>query len=323
MNQFRARVTLTLVLPFLILTMGFGPLAVAGDDLPSRLATHFELSGAPAGSMTVVGFVVMTLALTMPAVACLVVLGLRRRPLPPFVGPMVGFLAAYLGLLGAAISLWTISTQRHLDDWRTAEGPGAWLIPIIGAPFVAGVVAGWSAAALPTDESRDDARLTALGDRPTPADVGVDPHAAWTSTLSIRLQMVAGVAAMAVGLLLSITVSWLLGLTPLLVGGVSVWLSTILVTADDTGLVVAYGPWRWPRTTIPIGRIERADAIDGRPLAWGGWGYRGSLRLIGRAAVVLRAGPGVRLTLTDRNLFVVTVDEPEMAAARLNGALTV
>ena len=37
-----------------------------------------------------------------------------------------------------------------------------------------------------------------------------------------------------------------------------------------------------------------------------------------RAAVVLRAGPGIRLDLHDGRVFVVTIDDPDVPAQLLN-----
>ena len=91
---------------------------------------------------------------------------------------------------------------------------------------------------------------------------------------------------------------------------------TVEVTADVLRCRFA-GPGGWPTVSIPVAEIERAEAIDVQPLRYGGWGYRGSLRLFRRAAVNLRSGPGLRLALTGGRVFVVTVDGPEGALAHL------
>ena len=44
--------------------------------------------------------------------------------------------------------------------------------------------------------------------------------------------------------------------------------------------------------------IVQVTVLDVRPLQWGGWGYRGSVRLFHQAAWVLHRGPGIRLDLT-------------------------
>jgi hypothetical protein len=56
-------------------------------------------------------------------------------------------------------------------------------------------------------------------------------------------------------------------------------------------------------------------------MQWGGWGYRGSRRLFRKAAVVLRAGPALRLDLADDTQLVVTVDDAESGAGLLNDLL--
>lgn len=48
------------------------------------------------------------------------------------------------------------------------------------------------------------------------------------------------------------------------------------------------------------------------------WVGRGNLHLFHRAALVLRAGAGLRLDLHDGGVFVVTIDQPDQPAALLN-----
>ena len=96
----------------------------------------------------------------------------------------------------------------------------------------------------------------------------------------------------------------------------------IRVTADQTGLAVRYGFFGWPRRSIPIRRIAEARAVDIRPTEWGGWGYRGSLAIMRRAAVVLRAGPGIRLDLRDGKVFAVTIDDPDQPVRLLNAEVS-
>ena len=124
-----------------------------------------------------------------------------------------------------------------------------------------------------------------------------------------------------VGSLLVFTVGIVLGVGLVLAGAAVAMLATIRVTADPHGLTVAYGPFGWPRTAIPLDRIDRAQVIDVRPMRHGGWGYRGSLRMFRTAAVVLRAGPGIEVDLTDGRRFVVTVDDAEAGAGTINDLL--
>lgn len=79
--------------------------------------------------------------------------------------------------------------------------------------------------------------------------------------------------------------------------------------------MVRYGPLRWPHTRIALERILSAEAVD---LAPTGWGYRGSLRLLGSAAVIIRRGSALSLRLAGGKSFVVTVDDAATGAALLN-----
>ena len=71
-------------------------------------------------------------------------------------------------------------------------------------------------------------------------------------------------------------------------------------------------------TFIPLRRIAHAAAVGVVPA---GWNYRGSLRIFGRAAVIVHRGEGLELSLTGRQSFVVTVDDAATAAALLNDEL--
>jgi hypothetical protein len=52
----------------------------------------------------------------------------------------------------------------------------------------------------------------------------------------------------------------------------------------------------------------------------GGWGYRGSLKLFRRAAVVTRLGEALQVDLTGARRFCVSVDDPAAFVAALDGA---
>lgn len=69
-----------------------------------------------------------------------------------------------------------------------------------------------------------------------------------------------------------------------------------------------------PSVRLPLEQVESVDVIDLEPMRWGGWGYRGSLRAFGKAAWVVRSGPGLVLHLTRGRTFAVTVDQADDAA---------
>ena len=98
----------------------------------------------------------------------------------------------------------------------------------------------------------------------------------------------------------------------------------ITITVDDTHLRTAFA---WPgfvRVRIPLAEIERLEYVpDLRPVRYGGWGYRGSLRVLKKAAVVLRRGPGVIFALTGDRRYIVTVDDAESLARTVHDRIGV
>ena len=102
------------------------------------------------------------------------------------------------------------------------------------------------------------------------------------------------------------------------VPGIQAQLELARCRACAEPLTVRHGFLGRPRTRVPIHRIATARAIEIRPTEWGGWGYRGNLTLMNRAAVVLRAGPGLRLDLHNGKIFAITIDNPETPAQLLN-----
>jgi hypothetical protein len=64
--------------------------------------------------------------------------------------------------------------------------------------------------------------------------------------------------------------------------------SVVHVRVDGAGVQIEVGTFpRW-KTTVPLGEIANAEVIELRPMEWGGWGYRGSLRWFDRAAASLQ-----------------------------------
>jgi len=91
--------------------------------------------------------------------------------------------------------------------------------------------------------------------------------------------------------------------------------TSVRVTVAARGVTVAYGPLGLRLTRFPLRRIERAEAVNRTAFSFG---YRGSLTVFGSAAVALRRGPALSLTLRDHKTFIVTVDDAATGAALLN-----
>ena len=120
------------------------------------------------------------------------------------------------------------------------------------------------------------------------------------------VEAIAGVVAVVAGLVV-------LGVVLLLSAAVVLTFAQDRVRIDDRFLHVR-GALPFPSVRIPLWQVESVEVIDLHPLRWGGWGYRGSLRAFGKAAWVVRSGPGVVLHLSRGRTFAVTVDDAEAAA---------
>ena len=145
-------------------------------------------------------------------------------------------------------------------------------------------------------------------------------RAAWTGRAHLAWWL--PLVLIAIGVILAVSARSLVGAIPaallLLVYLAFGW---IKVTVDVRGLQIRYGVLPRPVTSVPLGDIRRVERIDLAPLEWGGWGYRGSRKAFGRAAVVLRSGDAIKLQLTDGSEFAVTVDDAATGAALLAGLL--
>lgn len=97
--------------------------------------------------------------------------------------------------------------------------------------------------------------------------------------------------------------------------------SQVRVRLDASELGIRYGYLGGLRQRIALERISAARATHLEPMDHGGWGYRGSMRLRGRAALVVRAGAALELDLDDGKRFSITVDDAENAARRINAAV--
>jgi hypothetical protein len=135
----------------------------------------------------------------------------------------------------------------------------------------------------------------------------------WSARAPWALPVAAGVLVFGIALT-ALVASPVPVLVCLLAAVVVAHLRHIAVTVDETHLRVAFA-WPLVRVAIPLADIERLEYVpDLRPVRYGGWGYRGSLRLLKRAAVILRRGEGVIFALTGNRRFIVTVDDAESLA---------
>ena len=316
MKEWIQRTALGAGIPVAVVGMGLGPYLAYRSDLPDRVASHYGISGRPDGSMTLDQFVIVIGALMALGLGACVAIALTRRKFQPMFAPSVSFVGAFIGALCAGILATTAIDQRGLERWQDATLSPWALIVWIGGSVIVGSTAAWIASSLPFKGK------TGTDVSPPAMNLAPGERVFWSSTLSSRWPLLSGLAILLVALVVKqLTELWVV-LVLLLIAITLSAFGRIRVTADQSGLQVRYGFFGWPRTSVPIHRIATAQAIDIRPADWGGWGYRGSLALLKRAAVVLRAGPGIRVDLHDGKVLAVTIDDPDQPARLLNAEVS-
>ncbi len=91
------------------------------------------------------------------------------------------------------------------------------------------------------------------------------------------------------------------------------WRIDVRILDGPTGnaLEIAYGPAGVIVQKFGPDKLISASANSFTYLQMGGWGYRGSLRVLRRAALATRRGEALDVQLAGKRRFIVTVDHPE------------
>jgi hypothetical protein len=334
-----------LPLPLLVITVATAPWLLWWHDLPPDLATQWNLLGQATTTNTRATALAFSTGLaTLLALASLTYATWRNTHLPnpatitdsegdgdgdaglrlsgPTTSgtpPQAATADLWLGGLGfvggilAGMSAATVWANRGATSWQAAD-LGLWWIAFVLPPGIAGARLGLRLerrlAPAPLPSTVPDERI----------ELSDGELVTWSGTAEANPAIRGG------PLLLFMTLGlWLRDDHTMALVGVGfllVFLASVRVSVGAHGLRVRPEGLRWPSVHLPLDRIARAEAVDLRPLRWGGWGYRGSLRLFHRAAWIVRAGPALQVELTDGTTFATTVDHPTEAAAILNGLLS-
>lgn len=280
------------------------PWLLVWGDVPDPLATHFGAGGEANGHM---GHPVALGFLGGGVVVAMVWLRLAQRRHDR----QLTATAMFFGAVFAVVSLLTARANEGVARWEDAELP-LWLLvfPTIGAAGLAAL-----AAALEPSKVHDVAPSGAprlpLRASDRVAWLG-RARGGWVLWFPLVLSGILSIASLG---------HPLVALGPFAAFLACFGFGAVRVRVSERGVLVR--PWlvSWPHVELSLDDIEGAQAVHINPLEWGGWGYRGSLRLSGRAAWVLRRGDALVLELTRGRRFAVTVDGADEAAAVVNGLL--
>jgi hypothetical protein len=226
---------------------------------------------------------------------------------------------------GSAIAAATNATivARNLGRavWSDA---GSLTFGVLGIPLGAAVTLAALAYLIGSHVWRD-VRPPAAANGPA-LSLAPGARAFWTGSASNRWLIGVGVGLLAQAVVLQALVPQLPGVPiwlalHLLVFGVLEFFSRIVVTIGGHGVAIRYGHWGLWTRRVPLADIAAAHAMSLDALAHGGWGYRGGLRLFGKASIVVRSGPAIRLDLLNGQTLFVTVDDASTGARLLNALL--
>jgi hypothetical protein len=299
--------------------LGVGlPMQLLSSRLPEPIAVHWGADFQPNGSRPQRSAVVPPLVIVAGALL-LSLVGAARA----FVAGRAGRIAVVTFGSGLAAATNATIIARNLDKavWSDADPQTAALLALqFGAAFAAAALAyavAWRVWR--------DVRLLAPQKGPT-LPLAEGARAYWTGSASNR--WLSGIGGY---LLLEALVLWALlpqlrMLPALLALHVIVFVvlelfSRIRATVDGRGVTVRYGHLGLVTQLVGLDRIDAARAIELDALAHGGWGYRGSLHLFGKASIVVRSGAAVQLDLRGGQRLFITVDDAMTAARLINSLL--
>jgi hypothetical protein len=319
--QERRAIRATVLTVTATVAVALGAPAAGWGRLPEPVASHWSWDGTPDGTLPRAGL------LALAAVAAVVAAVLTRvaavahdeaagSPRPSPRSP-AGVLAAFVGGLGATVSVLTVGANVDAPTWDRARpvGPVAALVAVALPLTLAALSSRWWRRAA----TARAATASGTGTGP-PATAGLRPgeRALWIGWARSRWGLPLALAGAVGGAVAAAGYVAVAGLPGLVLVAVGVTFTSLRLTVGAHGVAIALGPLRWPVLRIPLDAVARAEPVTVRPMAVGGWGYRGGLRLFGRAALVLRAGEGVRLTCRDGRVLVVTVDDATPMAGVVN-----
>jgi hypothetical protein len=278
------------------------------DRLPDPVASHFRLNGEADGYLAPATWLMTGLAVLIGLGAMFsVMLLLGGRD-----GQRRAGIAAGIGVPALLTAIFVQNLLANLDLARGGDArlPGWWIAVALATGGSLAALAWWLAGPDPRPAPPEPAAGLELAQHEA---------VAWNRTAGSRITAWMAGTLLLVGLLLLFFGEW--GIALVLVGcALTVGaFARVQVTVDRRGLRVSPVGIPYPRKVIGLEQMESAGSRRVSAMAeFGGWGYR--VRS-GASGVVLRSGPALSVRLRGGREFVVTAEDPETAAALLNGLI--
>ena len=283
-------------------------LAWAWDDLPERVATHWNGSGEADG------FSDRSTRLALLLVALPAALSVALAVLMSFVprgAPGSRWISAIP--VGLAAAVFTTTIGSTLQQRNGGDASIGW---ILLAMLVFGFAA--TAAVVPLLPAARVAPATS-GPPPDAARLDTSGEVWWTGRAQMSALVLAGVLALcvvpAIVLAVSIGIGWIIALILLIPALAVVASGRFVVTIGGDHVVVSGRLFGWPRLVLPLDTITMASTRSVSLWEYGGIGLRYGPRGTG---VITRGGEALVLERSDGNDVAITCDDAATAAATIN-----
>ena len=281
------------------------PFLIAWDRLPDPLASHWGPTGQPDGSMPRWAGLLTTAALVVFVGFGLSILLARhvegrRSPSPESLG-----LTSFVSALAVGLAWMTVYLNLDAATWEQAKRLSWWMVLAVVIVALGGGLAGYRMGRTNLPVSRASVTHASVTEL-EPGEV-----VAWVGSASSPGQLLAIVPGIVALVLVPAPFQWI-GIMLIALGSL---LSRVVIRIGANGLTVLLGGFL-PVKSIPVEKIDVAAADHIDPSRWGGWGYR---LIADASAVVIRAGDGIIVNLTNGRRFAVTVDDAATGAGLLNG----
>lgn len=309
----RIRVALSMCLVPVLLSIATIAIALSWHDrLPDPVAIRFSGGGEPNDWMSLnanYAFTILLLAGFNAVSLCIALFDTARGKMGMLLGSILS------GVVALVATLLVLSLHVQLDGAEPRFRGSAFLFGLLAAVVCAGI----TAVTFPTQETEPP--------KIPPSPAGTAPReplrhgekVVFFGGQSGSPALVGGVSAILIGsAVLSAFAAWWVAAIVLVSGIIAVpFISYIGVRIDELGVSWAFG-FGAPRGTIALSDIKSADVIDINPIEFGGWGYRITPDTTG---LIVRKGPGIRITRKAGRDVVISLAQPDDAVETLRQLL--
>jgi hypothetical protein len=309
-RQAMHRMLLGSVLPLSLVLLALAPLLLFRERLPDPIATHWGGGGRPNDSMSfsvLMAFELLFVGIPAIAIATLA----RREPIYRGEISLAAAVCSFVASVTAVVSWSVVRANLDVREWSQADTFG---IAELGIALVAGIAVAVASLKLARLIEKDEVREPVVPE----LELAAGSRGIWIGTARSKWAIPIVIGFVGAGLALALNSQPGAGLFLFLLALPALPMTSIRLIADRHGIHMSYGAFGWPARRIPLADIRQASSVHVVPMQRGGWGYRGSLKLMGKASIVLRGGEGLQLNLVGDRVLTITVDDSEMGAGLIN-----